>query len=345
MKTMTKILLAVGATIVATVVIGIFVMRDWHFVIIREKPTLFFTLFLWGLVASGLCWGWMLSSRWVYKVVFLGAFIVSGFLFSFSKYQKEARVIVYRNAAEHGDANAKYELGQKYEYGCFEVGQNKAEAVNWYSKAAKLGHADAQYELGDCYAKGNGVEKSEAEAVKWFRKAAEQGHADAQYNLGFCYDEGNGVEKNEVEAVKWFRKAAEQGHGLAKLTLGLCYKRGEGVPQSEAESKAWLGKIKSPRDLYATGAVFFESDKSEAVKWFLKAAEQDEKSIDGDEKIFVASAQHMLGLCYLGGTGVPQDKAEGIKWLKKAAKNGDKKAQETLGEMDGILKQKGRDLK
>ena len=309
MKTMTKILLAVGATIVATVATGIFVMRDWHFVIIREKPTLFFTLFLWGLVTTGLCWGWMLSSRWVYKVVFLGAFIVSAFLFSFSKYQKEARVIVYRNAAEHGDANAKYELGQKYEYGCLEVEQNKAEAVNWYSKAAKLGHADAQYELGDCYAKGNGVDKSEA------------------------------------EAVKWFRKAAEQGHGLAKLTLGLCYKRGEGVPQSEAESKAWLGKIKSPRDLYAIGAVFFESDKSEAVKWFLKAAEQDEKSIDGVEKIFVASAQHMLGLCYLGGAGVPQDKAEGIKWLKKAAKNGDKKAQETLGEMDGILKQKGRDLK
>ena len=45
-------------------------------------------------------------------------------------------------------------------------------------KAAERGDANAQYRLGNCYAEG--MEKNDAEAVKWYRKAAEQGNDDAQ---------------------------------------------------------------------------------------------------------------------------------------------------------------------
>ena len=47
--------------------------------------------------------------------------------------------------------------------------------------------------------------------------------------------------------MKWYRKAAEQGNAGGQLNLGLCYEKGEGV----------------------------KPDKTEAIKWLRKAAEQD----------------------------------------------------------------------
>ncbi len=86
-------------------------------------------------------------------------------------------------------------------------------------KAAEQGDIDAQYELGNCYYNGNGVSEDKAEAVKWYYKAANRGYARAQYSLGNCYYNGYGVDKDEVEAIKWYRKAAEQGDFWAKYML------------------------------------------------------------------------------------------------------------------------------
>lgn len=69
-------------------------------------------------------------------------------------------------------------------------------------KAAEQGDIDAQYKLGNCYYNGNGVSEDKAEAVKWYRKAAEQGNVDAQYSLGNCYSNGYGVHKRYMEAAK-----------------------------------------------------------------------------------------------------------------------------------------------
>ena len=102
-------------------------------------------------------------------------------------------------------------------------------AVKYFSSAAELGNAEAQYKLGDCFALGKGVKASREEAVKWWRKAAEGGHVEAQYTLGQCYDwtlvfvdgddSGAFVKLDEEEAAKWYRKAAEQGHKRAQSDL------------------------------------------------------------------------------------------------------------------------------
>ena len=57
-----------------------------------------------------------------------------------------------------------------------------------YRTAAEKGDIDAQFTLGNSYLKGeNGLKKDSHEAVKWFKKAAEQSHANAQYTLGYLY--------------------------------------------------------------------------------------------------------------------------------------------------------------
>ncbi len=82
------------------------------------------------------------------------------------------------------------------------LGVRKCEktAVQWYRLAAEQGDAEAQFCLGNCYQYGQGIEQND-EVVKWFRLATEQGSTDAQYILAYCYYTEEGVEHNYGESV------------------------------------------------------------------------------------------------------------------------------------------------
>jgi len=155
----------------------------------------------------------------------------------------------FRKAAEQGDADAQYALGNLYNYGhgplstelimhghTAQVGQ----AALWYRKAAEQGDADAQDALGDLYDSDQGELQDYEQAAFWYRRAAEQGDADAQESLGNLYRDGDGVPKDATEAAAWFRKAAEQGDARAQWSLGGLYLDGQGaVPRDYAEAYFW----------------------------------------------------------------------------------------------------------
>jgi hypothetical protein len=61
-----------------------------------------------------------------------------------------------RKAAEHGIAEAQYNLGQFYSAGKHGLSVDSETAVYWYRQAAQQGLAVAQYNLGNAYAKGLG---------------------------------------------------------------------------------------------------------------------------------------------------------------------------------------------
>lgn len=152
-------------------------------------------------------------------------------------------LLLYRKAAEKGNAMAQYELGEAHS-----IRKEWKEAMKWYRKAAEQGHAEAQYKLGYCYLNGNGVEQDRKEAVKWWRKAAEQGYAEAQFVIGVLYTmdidnsfsyEFFGVKHDYNEAIEWFLKAAEQGHAEAQYNLGRYYEQGIGVKQNKTEAVKW----------------------------------------------------------------------------------------------------------
>ena len=78
---------------------------------------------------------------------------------------------------------------------------------------------------------------------------------------------------------------------MAQFNLGVCYHDGEGVARM-----------------------------IEAVKWFRKAAEQND-----------AEAQRNMGVCYHEGEGVTKDEVEAVKWCRKAAEQNDADAQCAMG--------------
>ncbi len=92
------------------------------------------------------------------------------------------------------------------------------------TRAAEQGDAETQYQLGEAYRKGTGegISRSFKEAARWYELAAEQGHPEAQYQLGEFYSKGRGVKKNKKMARKWYKAAAEQGHVKAKYRQRGC---------------------------------------------------------------------------------------------------------------------------
>ena len=87
------------------------------------------------------------------------------------------------------------------------IEKNEEEALKWYRKAAEQGDADSEYAIGQYYEyDGNDIKL----AIEWYRKAAEQGYVDAQMKMKNCYENGEGLEKDLTQAFEWAEKAAIQ---------------------------------------------------------------------------------------------------------------------------------------
>lgn len=78
-----------------------------------------------------------------------------------------------------------------------------------FRKAAEHGHANAQYNLGVHYRDGKGVKQNDAIALAWFEKAAVQGDSAAQSSVGGFYAVGRGCRKDYAKAYFWLRLATE----------------------------------------------------------------------------------------------------------------------------------------
>lgn len=59
------------------------------------------------------------------------------------------------------------------------VSKDYKECLKWYCKAAEQGDIDAQFSLGNMYYYGEGVNLNYEKALDWYSEAAEQGHEEA----------------------------------------------------------------------------------------------------------------------------------------------------------------------
>jgi len=130
-------------------------------------------------------------------------------------------------------------------------------------------------------------------------------------------------------AFTLFKELADEDP-YAQYSVGYMYANGEGVEENKKEAMKWYikaadqGQVRAQYKLgvrYASGQGVIESDL-EAVKWFTKAAEQ------GD-----ADAQSSLGWMYHNGEGVLENVTTAVKWYTLAAEQGDAGAQYNLGVM------------
>jgi hypothetical protein len=93
-------------------------------------------------------------------------------------------VTIERFAAERGDADAQYFMGEHRELGDSGLEKDFGKAREWYEKAAQQNHAAAQYRLGVFHEKGwAGLQPQLETAKAWYRRSAEKGYPQAQQRL------------------------------------------------------------------------------------------------------------------------------------------------------------------
>ena len=156
-----------------------------------------------------------------------------------------------------------------------------SEAVFNFERAGNSGHVKSQTELGNLYRKNAQVEQDYSKSLAWFRKAADQGDLLAQNAVGEFYLNGLGVSEDHPAALSWFQKAANKNYPGAQFNIGIMYLNGRGVAKSEQEAAHWFTRAADQDfipaqnklgSLYLIGGDTLRKNKSEAIKWFRKAA-------------------------------------------------------------------------
>lgn len=112
----------------------------------------------------------------------------------------------WRPAADQGNADAQFNMGQAYKLGRGVAVDLKA-AEAWYRKAALQGHEQAEGYYGLALFE-NG---KRADAVPWLQRAVSRGDARAQYILGIMLFNGDGVAKDWVRAYALMVRASSTG--------------------------------------------------------------------------------------------------------------------------------------
>lgn len=151
---------------------------------------------------------------------------------------------------------------------------------------AEAGDAEAQTLIGQVLEVGGDYPS----ALFWYRKGADGMDTTAMYALGRFYEKGiDGlIERNLTMALELWKKSANLGFAQAQKKLGWAFGEGAGVPQ----------------------------DNREAVRWFLKAAQQND-----------AEAQYALGILHIR-KGETADLLRAHMWHNIAAGNGHEKGKE-----------------
>jgi hypothetical protein len=126
------------------------------------------------------------------------------------------------------------------------------------------------------------------------------------------------------------KAGAESGFAPAQYNLGEMYRSGKGISVNKKEAVKWYRKAaeqNEPRAQYNLGYMYYNKealprDYKKAVYWFTKAAEQGN-----------SAAQFNLGFVYENGEGVEKNLYKALKWHQKAADQGHVAAKENIKQL------------
>ena len=251
--------------------------------------------------------------------------------------KKYGEVRKWLPAAEQGDREAQFNLGQLLYRKARRESGDLSEAEEWIKKAANQNHAKALGMLGAIAYKDKKVE----EAISWYKRSANLENVHARFMLGIIYLY-EGKNKDKAKAKKQFKEAAIKGHADAQLMLGNMYYRGDaGKGRRKDLAKIWYKLAAGQQNSYARWKLeeLSEYDPGRepldyttmiVKRSFIKKLEKLTKAAT---VLNCAEAQYQLGETYYIGKKVRKNVEQAVKWLTMAAEQGQAEAQFRLGVM------------
>jgi hypothetical protein len=178
------------------------------------------------------------------------------------------QIEAWKRAAEGGDAEAAWTLGDAYASGetfadgrRVEVRRDRAEAIRWFRAAVELGSTDALCSLGTLLT-DTGRVADVAEGISLLKRAHRRGDLCAAHNLAVTYSELG----NRRRCTAWLKKSLRNRDGSALFLLGIATAAGYGVRKDLAEAARLFRKV-------VAGKNEFPSERADA-RGFLKMLEE-----------------------------------------------------------------------
>ena len=144
-----------------------------------------------------------------------------------------------RAKAADEDNAAMEELARRLMQGVG-VARDQQAGAGWLLRAAQHGSAQAAFNVGVMYERGFVVERDSVQAVEWYRKAVQANLPMAKHNLALMLRDGKGAPRDGKEAVELLRSATRQGMAASMFALGDVYERGDGTSKDLATALAWF---------------------------------------------------------------------------------------------------------
>lgn len=223
---------------------------------------------------------------------------------------------VAQEKAQQGDANAMYQLGNRYHEGD-EVEQNMDKAVEWWQKAHEAGNIEATHNLGVFALAQGDAEKG----VEYLTQSSTAGYIRSFHVLGqhyLCHTEEEGHIQKAIDALT---TAAEQGYTLSQWDLAVIYHDDDDyVSQDYDKARYWLEKCLEadyPPAHYAIGKTLvngdlYKQDYNKALEHLRTAVEQG-----------VHDADALYLQLRWEGKGVEANREEVVKVFAKLAEDND----------------------
>jgi hypothetical protein len=131
-------------------------------------------------------------------------------------------VAIAKERAERGEAKSQVELADN-----LAANQLVAQAIIWYRKAAEQGNVEAKFRLGDILLNGamsvpdadQRVAPKPAEGVRWTYEAATNFHSGACRNMSYALEIGLGITTNIVESYAWLDVYARSNSSSASTDM------------------------------------------------------------------------------------------------------------------------------
>lgn len=251
------------------------------------------------------------------------------------------------SVGDNGHPGALYELSLMYQDGWL-LQRNSRLADGLLAEAAQRGWPDAQAELGFRLLIGLHNTSSPSGALELGKEdapralihlyfASRQNSTLASTILGYRHSVGLGVPKSCATAALYYSPVAEAVVGAARSAgfpsvdrLRLSLKSVSGLHRGREQDmlqyyqySADLGNVAAQTavgQLYNHGAQGLDRDHSQALHYFLRAAEQND-----------AKAMSHLGHMYANGEGVEQNYDMAVKWFTMGASKHHASSQFGLG--------------
>ena len=225
----------------------------------------------------------------------------------------------WKQAAEQGDADGLYHLGNYYGTGDV-VSQDYKKSAEYYVQAADKGQLDAVFQLGVYYMFGFGVKKDMNKAIQLFELAADNDHCKAAAWAGQIYGQGTyGIKTDYKKSFKYYMIAAKQDHEESMWYVINGYLYGQGTKRDYTKAWEWVEKAESLgyyKVSFMYGVFLFN---------------EGEEYYDDALEYFIDGVNHDIPIAYLmmakmatrGYCKTDDFKGEAQEWLHKGAKLGD----------------------